>query len=113
MVILFAAAVSTSCGGRETSPTISPTIAPTLAPDLPQFTSLELDRAELPRYESLEMILGVDAEYSNPYDAREITLDGLFTSPNGTEMLVPGFWDGAEAWRLRFTPSQVDWKRVV
>ncbi len=26
-------------------------------------------------------------------------------------MSVPGFWDGDESWRVRFTPSQVgDWE---
>jgi hypothetical protein len=69
-------------------------------------TAVELDGPSLPRYESLELTLDIAADYTNPYDAREITLDGLFTAPDGTEMFVPGFWDGEDAWRIRFTPSQ-------
>ncbi len=81
----------------------------------PKITAVELDRAELPRYESLEFRVALEAEYQNPYDARQVRLDGVFTAPDGSEMKVPGFWegpqntaerDGQEAWRLRFTPSQ-------
>lgn len=73
---------------------------------LPEITAVELDRGELPRYEMLEMTLTLEAEYANPYDARQVSLDGVFTGPDGAEMTVPGFWDGEEAWRLRFTPPQ-------
>lgn len=75
-------------------------------PDGPYFTAVELDRRSIPRYESLELTLSIDAEYTNPYDAREITLEGTFTAPDGSQITVPGFWDGEEFWRVRFTPSQ-------
>ena len=93
------------CG--ENQITFEPTVAPTstLQIVVPQVTSIELDREELPRYESLELTLEIDAEYSNPYDAREVALEGVFTSQDGLEMKVPGFWDGAGAWKIRFTPS--------
>jgi hypothetical protein len=81
-----------------------PTDTPTT--NLPEITAVSLDRSELPNYESLEIIVKLEADYSNPYDAREISLDGVFTGPDGTEMNVPGFWDGKESWRIRFTPSQ-------
>ena len=111
VVVLFAAALITSCDRQNSPNTATLALEPTLSPDLPQITAVELDRTELPRYESLEMTLTVSAEYDNPYDAREVTLDGLFTDPDGTEMLVPGFWDGEDAWRIRFTPSQVgEWQ---
>lgn len=96
-----------ACGGNQVvvdQPTAIPA-TPTVQKEIPKVKSVELDRSALPRYESLEMKLGVDAKYSNPYDAREIVLDGVFTSPNGQSMSVPGFWDGKDAWRMRFTPS--------
>ena len=84
----------------------TPTTEPTPAPPLPEITAVTPDRSELPTYASLEMLVALTADYTNPYDAREITLDAVFTAPDGTEMQIPGFWDGKEAWRVRFTPSQ-------
>lgn len=60
----------------------------------------------MPRYESIELTVSLDAEYSNPYDTRQVALEGVFAGPNGQEMKVPGFWDGEGAWKIRFTPSQ-------
>jgi hypothetical protein len=73
---------------------------------LPTITDVQLDRTEVLRYESLEMTVTLQAKYSNPYDLRQVSLDGIFTGPDGTQMKVPGFWDGEQAWRVRFTPSQ-------
>lgn len=88
-------------------PTLAPSPTPTVAKTVPQITGVELDLTEVPRYESIEMKLAVQAQYSNPYDMRQVRLDGVFTGPDGTQMTVPGFWDGQDAWRVRFTPSQV------
>ncbi len=117
-LILFmvsAAVLAAGCGGNQTAvpdpPTapaatpIEPTAAPTVVA-LPKITAVELDRSEAPRYDSIEMKLAVEADYTNPYDARQVSLDGVFKSPDGKEMKVPGFWDGEAAWRIRFTPSQ-------
>lgn len=104
--LLLCAIFLTACGGNPapTQPTVAaPT--PTIEIDLPKITSVEFDRDEVPRYESVELTIGVDAEYSNPYDAREVALQSVFTSPDGLEMIVPGFWDGEGAWKIRFTPS--------
>ncbi len=113
--LVVTAVLLAACGeGAETAtavPTVTTAPTPTIAENLPTgnlpaITAVTLDRPTLPRYESLEMVVDVTAVYTNPYDAREVTLDGLFTAPDGSEMRVPGFWDGQEAWRLRFTPSQ-------
>ncbi|HEX5807231.1 MAG TPA: DUF5060 domain-containing protein, partial [Anaerolineales bacterium] len=95
----------TACGIRQA--TVEPTrrVAPTEQVNLPRITSVELDRAEVPRYGSVELTLGVDAEYSNPYDLRQVELEGVFTGPSGVAMTVPGFWDGESSWKIRFTPS--------
>lgn len=96
-------------GTAAAIPAATEAVSP-IPPDLPEITAVELDHPSLPRYESLEMTLSLDADYTNPYDAREVTLDGRFIAPDGSEMVVPGFWDGEEAWRFRFTPSQEgDW----
>jgi hypothetical protein len=78
---------------------------PTVGPNFPEIATVDLDRQEVPRYESIEFILAFEAEYKNPYDARQIRLSGTFQGPDGTEVTVPGFWDGVDNWRVRFTPS--------
>jgi Domain of unknown function (DUF5060) len=71
---------------------------------LPTINSVELDKPEVPNYDSIELTLSLDAQYTNPFDAREVRLEGLFTGPNDAQLRVPGFWDGDSAWRVRFTP---------
>jgi hypothetical protein len=109
LFILGIAILTAGCGRNQpVVPTTAPTAVPSAVPtaqNLPEITTVELDRSELPRYESIEMKLAVKAEYTNPYDARQVRLDAVFTGPDGKEMTVPGFWDGEEAWRVRFTPS--------
>lgn len=78
------------------------------------------------RYEKFELVVDLDAEFSNPYDPQDIWLDGTFISPSGVQMSVPGFYyrdfefelTPAEqmtptqnwSWRVRFTPDEVgDW----
>jgi len=95
-----------ACGGKQTIiiPTAQPTA--TVKPNLPEITSVKLDRIEVPKYESIELTLAVNAKYKNPYDARDVALQGVFTSPAGLSMTMPGFWDTNGAWKIRFTPSQ-------
>jgi hypothetical protein len=88
-----------------TATSAQPANSPTQG-SLPGIKSHELDRAELPRYESLEIKLTVEAEYKNPYDAREVRLEGVFQALDGSQVRVPGFWDGEQNWMVRFTPWQ-------
>jgi len=106
LLILALALLATACGGNEAAPTATATQLPTQAVYLPKITDVQLDRSEVPRYESLEMTVSLEAQYTNPYDLRQVSLDGVFTAPDGTQMKVPGFWDGVQAWRVRFTPDQ-------
>jgi hypothetical protein len=112
LALLATAAFLTNCTEEETvTPTAVPTeevpaAMPPVVDNLPQITAVSLDHSELPRYQSLEMTIELEAQYDNPYDAREVILDAAFTAPDGSEMIMPGFWDGDESWRLRFTPSQ-------
>lgn len=103
--LLLSLLISACTSTPEPVATAIPAITPTpLIP--PQISGLSLDRSELPRYESLEITLKTDAHFNNPYDARQVRLQGLFTAPDGKTMNVPGFWDGEEFWRVRFTPWQ-------
>ncbi len=87
-------------------PTTMAVASPSPLPPAPVILAVTLDRQEVPRYESVEMTVALKAEYTNPYDARQVRLEGLFLAPDGQQMTVPGFWDGESAWRLRFTPWQ-------
>ncbi|HRI57503.1 MAG TPA: DUF5060 domain-containing protein, partial [Anaerolineae bacterium] len=108
-----------ACSGQQPAPAAPATATPVPEPPIatgpqPTLGGVLLDRAELPRYETLEMTVDLQARYTNPYDARQISLEGLFTAPDGRAWQVPGFWDGEAAWRLRFTPSQAgEWRYQV
>ncbi|MBK8899553.1 MAG: DUF5060 domain-containing protein [Anaerolineaceae bacterium] len=106
-LVVIGLLLTAACGGEETvtEATAVPTPQPT-AENLPEITAVTLDRPELPRYESLEMAVELTADYCNPIDAREVQLNGTFTAPDGTSMVVPGFWDSEAGWLVRFTPSQ-------
>ena len=106
-IILVAALLVAGCGGIKGNPTAELTAAPTTHADLPTITVVAPDRTELPRFESLELSVALKAAYTNPYDLRQVSLDGVFSGPDGKQMKVPGFWDGEATWRVRFTPSQV------
>jgi hypothetical protein len=58
-------------------------------------------------YELFELAVELDADFENAYDQREVALDATFEGPGGIHMAVPGFWDGRDSWRVRFTPSEI------
>ena len=97
--------LQSGCTATPTAPAATATSE--IPANLPKITDVQIDQTEVPRYASIELTLQVEAEYVNPYDAREVTLQGIFQAPEGRgEISVPGFWDGEQAWRVRFTPSQ-------
>jgi hypothetical protein len=102
LLALSTMVLAAGCSGNQTTVTATPVIVE----NLPQITSVELDHTEVARYASLEMSVSLEAQYTNPYDARQVSLDGVFTGPDGAQWKVPGFWDGETSWRMRFTPSQ-------
>lgn len=114
LLSLFGVIISACTGAPSAGPTatavpptaVAPTVIPTIPADLPKITTVQLDRQELPRYEALEIKVGIQANYKNAYDAREIRLDAVFIAPDGQAFQVPGFWDGEIDWKVRFTPSQ-------
>lgn len=46
-----------------------------------------------------------DKAYNDPFN--EVTLDVMFTAPDGEEHLVPAFWGGEQTWRVRYSSSKV------
>jgi len=77
----------------------------------PQIQAVESNSLEVARYGELELVVALEAAYDNPYDVRQVDLMTVFTGPNGRDWMVPGFWDGEDAWRVRFTPSvEGEWR---
>jgi hypothetical protein len=114
VITLFGTAIlSAGCvtNAPPATPQATAIAAVTATTELPAITSVTLDRTAVPRFESLEMTVALAAKYSSPFDARQVSLDGIFTGPGGLEMKVAGFWDGVSAWKVRFTPSlEGSWK---
>jgi hypothetical protein len=57
---------------------------------------------EIQQYHSHDFTLRGPAA-GNPFDVR---LDGDFQGPDGIRLRVPGFYDGAGAWKIRFSPTR-------
>jgi hypothetical protein len=51
-----------------------------------------------------EWALRTDHPYGNPFV--DVTVDATFTSPSGTALTVPVFYDGENTWRVRFNPNE-------
>lgn len=86
------------------------------------------------QYETLEIILPIQDEYTNPYDPDLVNIVATFRSPNGDEIEVPAFYmelfddfctpnrcdsedlrpNGETEWRVRFTPTVIgEWEYRV
>jgi hypothetical protein len=66
--------------------------------------ALEQPAVEVARWEVHEFSLRGSARVANPF--RDAALVGEFTSPSGKTTVVDGFFDGGDAWRLRFAPDE-------
>ncbi len=65
-----------------------------------------------PKWSRFEITLKSSVAYTNPIQQAE--LSATFTSPAGGVKKVFGFWDGAKAWRIRFSPDELgSWKYVT
>lgn len=126
--IAFFALLLTACGDSTPDPTpmvITPTPdpipPPAPVPDptpvpppmviLPAITSVSIQTTDITRYNKVEMQLEISAEFTNPYDQRQIDLSATFTLPDGNQMKISGFWDGEANWLMRLTPSMAgEWQ---
>ncbi|ACU62820.1 DUF5060 domain-containing protein [Chitinophaga pinensis] len=58
-------------------------------------------------YEKAEWTIDLTANYSNPYDQREIKLDMCLVSPSGKPLLLPAYFDQVNHhWQSRFAPQE-------
>lgn len=63
--------------------------------------ALPLAAVEIPRYGTHDFSFNAAAA-GNPFDT---ALTGLFEGPGGLRLSVPGFYDGSNTWRIRFSPT--------
>ncbi|MFW5866356.1 MAG: DUF5060 domain-containing protein [Armatimonadota bacterium] len=105
-----------------------PTDTPALTYDL----EVDLSAEQVPVYEKLELTFDPGRAYENPFDPEIVDVRGHFRSPDGEEMVVPGFyyqdyersqteegWEqltpvGAPSWKIRFSPTvEGQWRFYV
>ncbi|HVU67274.1 MAG TPA: DUF4038 domain-containing protein [Ktedonobacteraceae bacterium] len=53
-------------------------------------------------WESAELSFAATTTCANPY--REVEFQAEFRGPDGRLLVVPGFWDGEQNWKVRFAP---------
>jgi len=41
--------------------------------------------------------------YTSPFN--DVQMDATFTSPDGSTLVMPAFWDGGTTWKVRFAPT--------
>jgi len=74
--------------------------------------SLNLDAANIPRYEVFEAVLTSTKSYGNPF--RDVTVTATFTAPSGHKLTAYGFHDGGSTWRLRMAPDEAgQWRYIT
>lgn len=85
-----------------------------------QLTEPRVNSDEIGLYEKFEITFDLTGEWDNPFDPDQIKVDAHFYSPDGEEIVVPGFFYqeyhqredgdlekvGAPVWKVRFTPVQ-------
>lgn len=60
--------------------------------------------ATVPQWSVHELTLAATRGYDNPY--KEADVSATFTGPGGVKQTVRGFWDGGNAFKIRFTPTK-------
>lgn len=59
-------------------------------------TDLALSSESVGQYECLEITFQTDAVFANPFDVDEIDIQAVFTTPSGTEVRYPAFYERAQ-----------------
>jgi len=62
------------------------------------------DKNQVSKWNVYEIDLESEKEYENPY--LDVELQVRFLSPSKKTKIVRGFWDGANAWKVRFAPQE-------
>lgn len=55
-------------------------------------------------YKRCEIVLHSTKTYENPF--LDVDIDAVFTHEDGTVITLPGFWNGGNEWKVRFSPDR-------
>jgi hypothetical protein len=87
----------------------------------PEFISVKENFTEIGKYEKFELTIDLNADFLNPFDPKNISLQGYFISPSGKIKIIDGFYytdftvtktaslkyaRGNSYWKIRFTPDE-------
>lgn len=77
------------------------------------FSSPNAAHAEIAgKWEVFEIDLTTTNTYANPYI--DVWLKATFTGPKNTKMILNGFWDGGNNWKIRFAPTKAGkWNYII
>ena len=88
----------------------------------PGISKLTVNDNTIPQYEKFEISFQLSGTWSNPFDPDEVAVDGIFQTPDGRSVAMPGFYfqdyqrthvNGREiltpvgdpVWKVRFSPT--------
>ena len=60
---------------------------------------------DIPQWDVFEAQFTSTVMYQNPF--QDVTVTVEFTAPDGKHLSQAAFWDGANVWRLRFSPEKI------
>lgn len=105
---------------------------------MPALETIQVRQVTVLKNEPMELVVGLSAQYSNPFDREQVALEATFVAPSGAEHQVWGyyheeydyanklavnsypFWDTPECvyvgseWRVRFKPDELgEWRYRV
>ena len=67
---------------------------------------------EVKVFKRCEIVLSSTKTYENPFLDTEI--DAVFTHESGRKITLPGFWNGGNEWKVRFSPDEAGkWEYTV
>jgi hypothetical protein len=83
-----------------------------------KFGEITINSSRIGLYEKFEASFNLSGEWDNPFDPEQIRVDARFYTPDGKQMIVPGFFyqeyrqnsyrsiekAGSPIWKIRFTP---------
>jgi hypothetical protein len=79
--------------------------------NIPTIISTQVNAQTVGRYEKIEWSIDANAEYDNPFDQRDVSLNAQFVAPDNSTVAINGYWDTRQGWKIRFSPAQVgEWQ---
>ncbi len=120
-ILVCLALPTTACLARSDSPAGRAAAAPIISNITTNLAGYP--NGQVPRYEKLEITFSLNTSYSNPFDPAQVAVDGVFTAPDRTTLVQPGFYyqdyitttaggletytpAGNPVWKIRFAPQQ-------